>query len=74
MYKANWIDGHIVNWDDKNQNWRRDGQNMLVALKSLNNSKNDTLEFMNQVLLFYYSMKILNILIFLNVFYFTFYI
>jgi serine/threonine protein kinase len=49
VYVANWIDGCIDNWDDNNQNWKRKDQNKFVALKSLNNSKNVTLEFMNEV-------------------------
>jgi hypothetical protein len=49
VYRENWIDGNIIDWDDYNQNWKRIGQNMLVALKSLNNSKKVTLEFMNEV-------------------------
>ena len=49
VYKANWIDGNISFWDDECQNWKRMGQNMFVALKSLNSSKNVTLEFMNEV-------------------------
>ena len=49
MYKANWIDGYIENWDNKNQNWKRWKSNKFVALKSLNNSKNVTLEFLNEV-------------------------
>src|SRR6266536_4973671 len=40
VYRANWIDGYIFNWDIKNQNWVRDESNKFVALKSLNNSKN----------------------------------
>jgi hypothetical protein len=55
VYKANWIDGLIDYWDNNNQNWRRKDQNMFVALKSLNNSKNVTLEFMNEVKSFYLS-------------------
>ncbi|RIA79780.1 kinase-like domain-containing protein [Glomus cerebriforme] len=42
VYKANWIDGDIYYWDNENQNWKRNGSNMKVALKSLNNSKNIT--------------------------------
>src|SRR3984957_20924396 len=61
VYRANWIDGCVVNWDDDNYNWKRKDQNKFVALKSLNNSNNDSSEFMNQVLLFYYLMKILSI-------------
>ena len=49
VYRANWIDGRILNWDIKNKNWKRIYSNMFVALKSLNNSKNVTLEFLNEV-------------------------
>jgi hypothetical protein len=49
VYRANWIDGYIVKWNIKNQNWARDESNKFVALKSLNNSKNVTLEFLNEV-------------------------
>ena len=48
VYKANWIDGSIKSWDNENQNWKRRGSK-VVALKSLNNSKNVTLEFINEV-------------------------
>src|SRR3954463_12588314 len=36
VYEANWIDGCIYKWDDENQNWEREGCE-LVILKSLNN-------------------------------------
>ena len=50
IYGANWIDGNIDKWDNENQNWNRKGQNMLIILKSLNNSKNIiTSEIMNEV-------------------------
>ena len=49
VYKAIWIDGYIEKWDNKNQNWNRSYQNINVALKSLNNSKNVTTEFINEV-------------------------
>ena len=49
MYRAKWIDGCIYEWDNENKNWERYGSNEFVALKSLNNSKNVTLEFMNEV-------------------------
>jgi hypothetical protein len=52
VYKANWIDGCIDEWDNKNENWKRKDQGMTVVLKSLNNSKNVTLKFMNEVNLF----------------------
>jgi hypothetical protein len=38
-YQANWIEGNIINWDDKNKNWIREGQNMIIVLKKLNNPK-----------------------------------
>ncbi|RGB35482.1 kinase-like domain-containing protein [Rhizophagus diaphanus] len=47
VYRANWIDGYIINW--KSGFWNRHNENMFVALKSLDNSKNVTLEFMNEV-------------------------
>src|SRR6266496_1717168 len=40
IYRANWIDGYIIRWDDSNQNWKREGQNMFVILKSLNGPTN----------------------------------
>ena len=49
VYKAIWIDGHIRKWDNKNQNWRREYSNKNFALKSLDNSKNVTTEFINEV-------------------------
>ncbi|EXX51693.1 hypothetical protein RirG_259550 [Rhizophagus irregularis DAOM 197198w] len=53
MYRANWIDGYIYEWDDENQNGRRNGENMsvgLVDLKNSNNSKNIELELTNKVI------------------------
>src|SRR6266536_1521450 len=49
VYRAKWIDGWIRKWDIENQNWKRYESNEFVALKSLNNSKNVTLEFLNEV-------------------------
>ncbi|RIA81418.1 kinase-like domain-containing protein [Glomus cerebriforme] len=49
VYRANWIDGNINHWGNKNQNWKRPYPNMDVALKSLNNSKNVRLEFINEI-------------------------
>jgi hypothetical protein len=51
VYKANWIDGRISYWSNIDQNWKRENQNMIVTLKQLNNSKNITPEFINEVLL-----------------------
>jgi hypothetical protein len=50
LYRAIWIDGRIDEWDNKNQNWERSVPYLVVALKSLNNSKNITLEFLNEVI------------------------
>uniref|UniRef100_U9SYM9 Protein kinase domain-containing protein n=1 Tax=Rhizophagus irregularis (strain DAOM 181602 / DAOM 197198 / MUCL 43194) TaxID=747089 RepID=U9SYM9_RHIID len=49
VYSAKWIDGYIDKWDNENQNWKRNNSNMFVALKSLNNSENVTLEFINEI-------------------------
>ncbi|RGB32960.1 hypothetical protein C1646_762276 [Rhizophagus diaphanus] len=48
-YRANWIDGNISYWDNENQNWKRKGHNMFVNLKNLNNSKNITIEFLDEI-------------------------
>ncbi|GES77244.1 kinase-like domain-containing protein [Rhizophagus clarus] len=53
VYRARWSDGYIDRWDSERRIWKRKGQNMFVALKSLNNSKNVTLEFMNEITLHY---------------------
>ncbi|EXX59361.1 hypothetical protein RirG_189740 [Rhizophagus irregularis DAOM 197198w] len=49
IYRANWIDGNIIDWDNNNQNWIRQDQNMIVQLKGLKVSKNITLEFMDEI-------------------------
>ena len=54
MYGANWTDGYINDnswnstWDNENQNWKR-RKSGDVILKSLNNLKNITMEFTNEV-------------------------
>ncbi|EXX57695.1 Cdc15p [Rhizophagus irregularis DAOM 197198w] len=48
IYKAKWIDGYILNWDNTVQNWKRLEPNKFVALKSLDNSKN-TSEILNEI-------------------------
>jgi hypothetical protein len=53
IYKANLIDGNIIDWNKYNPNWKRNNKNMLVVLKNLNNPKNITLEFKDQVFLKY---------------------
>ncbi|GBC05953.1 hypothetical protein RclHR1_06520009 [Rhizophagus clarus] len=62
VYKANWIDGHMDEWDNENQNWKRKGQNMFVALKVLNDSKNVTSEFMDEIALHYKVNSCINII------------
>uniref|UniRef100_U9TGP8 Protein kinase domain-containing protein n=1 Tax=Rhizophagus irregularis (strain DAOM 181602 / DAOM 197198 / MUCL 43194) TaxID=747089 RepID=U9TGP8_RHIID len=47
--RANLVDGRIYKWDDKYQNWSRNVQKMVLNIKSLNNSKEITIEFMNEV-------------------------
>src|SRR5271169_5646054 len=37
VYRANWIDGYITNWDNTKKCWNRRNPNKFVALKSLNN-------------------------------------
>ena len=52
VYRANWIDGNIENWDNENQIWIRRDQNMFVILKILNNAKTlkmKFVKFMNKV-------------------------
>jgi hypothetical protein len=49
VYRANWIDGYIYKWNDYNQYWERRNKHMFVALKSLDNSKDVTLKFIDEV-------------------------
>ncbi|GBC40544.2 kinase-like domain-containing protein [Rhizophagus irregularis DAOM 181602=DAOM 197198] len=49
--RANWIDGYIYEWDNENQNWKRFAQNMFVILKSLNDPKNISSEFMDIIMI-----------------------
>ncbi|RIA94160.1 kinase-like domain-containing protein [Glomus cerebriforme] len=50
VYKANWK-GYISHWDMSIHNWKRHGQHKFVTLKSLNSSRNITLEFINEITL-----------------------
>jgi hypothetical protein len=43
-YIANWIDGYIIDWNNKTQNWARESQNMIVKLKKLNDLKNISID------------------------------
>jgi hypothetical protein len=47
--KAKWIDGVMIDWSSKNQNWKRKNQNMNIEFKIINNPKNISLEFMDKV-------------------------
>ena len=49
IYKAIWKDGMIYRWDCET---KRSTYTNEVALKSLNNSKDITLEFLNEVIIF----------------------
>ncbi|CAB4421950.1 unnamed protein product [Rhizophagus irregularis] len=49
IYIANWIDGEIICWDYKSQNWERKNQNISVILENLNYSNNITSEFMKMI-------------------------
>jgi hypothetical protein len=53
IYRTKWIDGFIDGWDIEHQIWKRKDQNMFIILKSLNNLKNITYEFLNKVFLIY---------------------
>ena len=46
-YKATWKDGYIEEW--KNNQWKRYGRGMQVALKSLHNSQDITIDFLREV-------------------------
>ena len=50
IYKAIWKDGFITSWNYENNQWDRLCSNEAVALKSLNNSKDITMEFLNEVI------------------------
>jgi len=49
VYKAKWKDGYIRNWNINDFQWNRYGLEFVI-LKSLNNSQNVTLEFINEVI------------------------
>jgi len=56
VYKAIWKDGPILEWDSKNNKWKRSNyrENYSVALKCLHNSQNITTEFLKEVRYFVY--------------------
>ncbi|RHZ43233.1 hypothetical protein Glove_819000g2 [Diversispora epigaea] len=41
VYKAKWIDGYIVSWDNNKKSWKRRSENNYVCLKNLDNSTNE---------------------------------
>ena len=49
IHKAKWKDGYIRYWNYETNQWNR-RNNWCVALKSLNNSKDITSEFLNEVI------------------------
>ena len=49
VYKAIWKDGPILEWDSKNNQWKRIKTSYAVALKCLHNSQNITPEFLKEV-------------------------
>ena len=52
IYKTILKDGYILNWDYETNQWKRTDKELerIVALKGLNNSKDITLEFLNEVI------------------------
>ena len=48
VYSATWTDGLINKWDQKSNNWKRNGPKK-VALKVFNNSSNLSEDFINEV-------------------------
>ena len=60
-YKAIWKDGFIAYWDSENNQWSRDKLNKEghpVALKCLHNSQDITAEFLREVSLFSFKVKL----------------
>jgi hypothetical protein len=49
VYKANWIDRCIYEWDNNDQYWVKHNKNITVTLKSLNSASNVTLNLTNEV-------------------------
>jgi hypothetical protein len=48
VYSATWIDGQIKKWSQFSNSWNRNGST-TIALKVLNNSKNISEDFLNEV-------------------------
>jgi hypothetical protein len=71
VYKANWKDGYISHWDTNKNQWRRHSQNRndFVALKSLDNSQNVRLEFLNEVVIVYNFNRMSNIVLLILIYF-----
>ena len=56
VYKATWLDGKIVRWDNNNNKWFRDVgySRNEVAIKKLDNSSNINGEFLSEVVKLFY--------------------
>ena len=54
IYKAAWWDGPFFNWDHKENKFKRHGEREVV-LKSLQNSKQITSEFIKEVKMYHFS-------------------
>ena len=54
VHKAKWIDGYICYWNTSQNTWIRDSYNRNIVLKSLNNSQNITMDFLQEVCIYYY--------------------
>ncbi|GBB90467.1 hypothetical protein RclHR1_17430003 [Rhizophagus clarus] len=52
VYSAIWIGGRIRKWSQFSNSWKRDGSTTTVALKVLNNSKNISEDFLNEIKFF----------------------
>jgi hypothetical protein len=49
VYKAKWNSGYILCWDINQSKWDRSTTNKDIVLKYLNNSRNPTTEFLQEV-------------------------
>ncbi|GBC39452.2 kinase-like domain-containing protein [Rhizophagus irregularis DAOM 181602=DAOM 197198] len=52
VYRASWNSGYILHWDTRCHQWKRRKDGVFVAFKSLNNSQNVSLEFINEVTIY----------------------
>src|SRR5437763_14777501 len=52
VYFGYWVDGQILEWNKEFSQWRRHGKN-IVAFKRLHNSQFITMEFLDQVCIYF---------------------